>query len=101
MMLRDLIKLIDNRVVEDTTEAKGIYRLTSVTLYDNMDNEKVYTDTIGGLTYACMHRLRNAVLSQITTDYLSEKGWDDYSLEVTGKNTDGLPYGFSWLTYKW
>lgn len=100
MTLRDLIKLIDNRVIEDTTEAKGIYRLTLVIVYDNMDNEKVYTDTIGGPTFTCMKRLRNAVLSQITTDYLSEKGWDDYSLEVKGKNTDGLPYGISWLTYK-
>lgn len=100
MTLRDLIKLIDNRVVEDTTEAKGIYRLTSVTVYDNMDNEKVYTDTIGGLTYACKNRLKDFALAQITTNYLGEKGWDDYSLEVMGKNTDGLPYGFSWLTYK-
>ncbi len=100
MTLRDLIKLIDNRVIEDTTEAKGIYRLTSVTVYDNMDNEEVYTDTIGSPTYTCMKRLKEAVLAQITTDYLSEKGRDDYSLEVMGKNADGLPYGISWLTYK-
>ena len=100
MTLRDLIKLIDTRVIEDTTEAKGIYRLTSVTVYDSLSNEAVYTDTIGGPTYACLKRLKDAVMAQITTDYLSEKGWDDYSLEVTGNNTENLPYGLTWQTYK-
>ena len=100
MTLRDLIRLIDSRVIEDTTEEKGIYRPTSVTVYDNMDGEAVYTDTMGGLTYNYMQRLRKAVLTQITTDYLSEKGWDDYSLEVTGNNTENLPYGLVWQTYK-
>jgi hypothetical protein len=100
MTLRELIRLIDDRVVEDATEAKGIYRLTSVTVYDNLKGGAVYNDTIGGLTYACKKRLKDFVLSQIITDYLNEKGYDDYSLEVMGSNTEGLPYGLTWQTYK-
>ena len=47
-----------------------------------------------------MKRLKDAVLNKIITDYLNEKGYDDYSLEVMGKNTEGLPYGLTWQTYK-
>lgn len=100
MTLRELIRLIDDRVIEDATEAKGIYRPTSVTVYDNLDGEVVYSDTRGGLTYNYMKRLKGAVFDKIITDYLNEKGYDDYSLEVMGNNTEGLPYGLTWQTYK-
>lgn len=100
MTLRDLIRLIDSRTIEDTTEAKGIYRPKSVTVYDNLSGEVVYSDTRGGLTYNCMKRLKDAVLNKIITDYLNEKGYDDYSLEVKGNNTENLPYCLKWQTYK-
>ena len=96
MTLRDVILLIDSKQIESDTEAKGVYRLTSVEVCDNVTGRKVYTDTTGGLTYNCMGRLREFVLKQIAVDTQT----DDYYVEVMGIDSGLLPVGVSWLEYR-
>ena len=100
MTLRDVILLIDSKQIESDTEAKGVYRLTSVEVCDTVTGRKVYTDTTGGLTYNCMGRLREFVLKQIAVNYLNDNKADDYYVEVMGKDSELLPVGKSWLEYR-
>lgn len=100
MTLRDVILLIDSKQIESDTEAKGVYRLTSVEVCDNVTGRKVYTDTHGGLTYNCMGRLREFVLKQIAVNYLNDTQTDDYYVEVMGLDSELLPVGKSWQEYR-
>lgn len=100
MTLRDVILLIDSKQIESDTEAKGVYRLTSVEVCDIITGRKVYTDTTGGLTYNCMGRMREFVLKQIAVNYLNDTQADDYYVEVMGLDSRLLPVGKAWMEYR-
>ena len=98
MTLRELVRLLDEGVIEADLARRHVYRPAEFTVYDCTTGVGIYSDTAGGLTCVYARRLREFALHQIIEDYLTGKTSDDYSLEIFGV-PEGMGYkeGFSYI----